>query len=281
MRKLVTVILAVLGSVVSAHAQQAVLDRLDGKDLWNDTVSHSDLSRLEEIVGEVPKGYFAPPIPWRVWRVQNGAEARYIVLLGERESGIPGGSSACIKLFDATGARVKSWSFQTGWRMNLSSASLESSAGFDGDLIVIHIQRLINGRNIAREYFALSHDSLRFVRMEDDNGRAVQNEYVYPNFEIGGIPEANGVDEWLKLLESSDRADVLSALMFLGGRHLAEPERRLLPDPKESKYAGLFQQLIGDPRIRADVERLRQSDNQWVREAAELAARGPRERPLN
>jgi hypothetical protein len=39
---------------------------------------------------------------------------------------------------------------------------------------------LINGRNLAREYFAIGNDGLQVVRMENDKGEAVQNEYVFP-----------------------------------------------------------------------------------------------------
>lgn len=148
-------------------------------------------------------------------------------------------------------------------------------------LVALHMARFINGGNIAKEYFSTSNDQLKFVRAEDDKGRAVQNEYIYPNLEIGLVPDARTVGEWIRLLESQDKTDVLSALVFLGGRHLSEPQRDSLPgDLRESGYAGLFRHLIGDPRIHKLIERLGGSDNSWVREAAGLAVRGPRERSL-
>jgi hypothetical protein len=140
--------------------------------------------------------------------------------------------------------------------------------------------RFINGRNVAKEYFAVGGDRLRFVRMENDEGEAVQNEYVYPNFEIGIVPAGNTEEEWASMLESVDKADVLSALVFLGGRHITEPQRHFASEPAESKYAGLFRQLIGSPRIRELIARLRHSENEWVRQAALLALRGPRDRLL-
>ena len=80
------------------------------------------------------------------------------------------------------------------------------------------------------------------------------------------------------MLDSNDKADVLSALVFLGGRHIDEPARRLLPEPHESRYAEQFRQLIGDPRIRDLIARLSNSDNEWVKQAARLAGREPNER---
>lgn len=86
--------------------------------------------------------------------------------------------------------------------------------------------------------------------------------------------------EGIRMLQSADKASVLSTLVFLGGRHTTEPQRHFVPEPAESKYAGLFQQLIGSPRIRDLIAALGHSDNEWVRQAAVLAARGPRERVL-
>src|ERR1022692_4089462 len=82
------------------------------------------------------------------------------------------------------------------------------------------------------------------------------------------------------MLESGDKAVVLSALTFLGGRHLTEPSRHFAPEPQESKYADVFQRLMENPRIRELIGDLTKSVNAWVRQAAVLAAREPRERQL-
>src|SRR5262249_59297628 len=135
--------------------------------------------------------------------------------------------------------------FETGWRVDLVDASIEYSKDLAADLIILHTAPVINGRNVAKEYFAVNGDRLRLIRLEDDKGRLVQNEYIFPNFEIGVTPGVKTLNEWIGLIESQDKADVLSALTFLGGRHIAEAERRLVPEPQESKYAALFQELLG------------------------------------
>jgi hypothetical protein len=84
----------------------------------------------------------------------------------------------------------------------------------------------------------------------------VQNEYVFPNFEIGAAPSAHTVEAWASLLQSNDRSDVLSALVFLGGRHLAEQGRNLLAESKESRYAPLFQNLVTAAAIRDLISQL-------------------------
>jgi hypothetical protein len=259
------------------HAQTTRLDPFVGRDLWKRRLSYDERLALEVVVGKVPKGQMTVPAPWHVWTVTDDGQTRYIVLLGESLMLIPGGSSACVQLFDATANRINSWSFQLGWRADLYDASIKYSKDLASELLTFHTAPVINGRNITKEYFALNNDRLRFVRMENDKGALVQNEYVFPNYEIGIVPDAHTVEQWSALLESKDKADVLSALIFLGGKHIDEPERRLLPGPHESKYVGLFRELIGDARIRELIERLCDSNNEWIRQAALLAR--PRSEP--
>jgi hypothetical protein len=273
--------LILLAFAVSAiQAQTTELDPFVEKDLWKDHLSKGDQARLHEIIGDVPKGYIMPPEPWHVWKTDRNGQTRYIVLLGEAEIIIPGGSTARIQLFDSAAKRINSWSFQTGWRITLDRASFEFSKDLDSDLIVLYTTPFINGRDVAKEIFAIRNDRLQFVRMEDAAGEAVQNDYVYPNWEIGMVPNARTVDEWAVMLESKDKSEVLSALTFLGGRHVTEPQRRFAPEPQEGKYGPLFQQVIEDQRIRLIIDRLSKSDNEWIRQAAVLAARAPRERLL-
>ncbi len=257
-------------------AEVPELDRLVGKDLWKER--ELDLRRLNEMLGEIPKGDLLPPSPWHVWRTSRAGRTRYVVVLGEDLFIIPGECTARILLLDASGGRINGWSFQAGWRLFLTDASFEPSANVAGDLVVLRTERAINGRDIAKEYFAIGDDRLRLVRLENSKGEAVQNEYVFPNYELGIAPDAKSPDQFVALLESSDKADVLSALVFLGGQHLDDARRMSLPEPHESKYAALFQEAIGDPRIQASILRLTMSDNEWIRQAARLAARGPRER---
>jgi hypothetical protein len=192
-----------------------------------------------------------------------------VVLLGEPLIIIPGGSSARVQLLDRSGKSIGAWSFQAGWRLDPVDASIGYSKALESNLIVLSTARVINGRDIAKEYFAVDKDRLRLVRLENSKGEGVQNEYVLPNYEIGIVPDAKNVDQFAGLLESSDKADILSALVFLGGSQA------------DGKYATLFQQLMDSPRIHALIERLTASDNEWTAQAAKLAARGPHERPLN
>lgn len=89
--------------------------------------------------------------------------------------------------------------------------------------------------------------------------RLVESEMIVPGGSTAWVaPDETTVDEWAGMLASENRVAALAALTFLGGRHLVEPGRNLLPEPKESKCASLFQQLVGDPRIHNLIDQLNQ-----------------------
>lgn len=236
--------LSLLGTAVVIPAQVPLLDSLLGKDLWKLPYTEREQLSQTAFVGKLPSSFVYAPSPWHAWKTRRNGQERYVLLLGESMFGIPGGSSAAVLLFDPSGQRIRSWSFQTGWRINLVDATFEFSDDLACDLLTIQTARVINGRNIAREYFALKYDQLRLIRLEDDSGQAIQNEYIYPNYEIGLVPDARTSFQWTAMLESTDKTEVLSALTFLGGRHLPEEWRRIPDESKESRYAAIFQELI-------------------------------------
>jgi len=136
---------------ISTLDAQTILDRFIGKVPEPSRLPKQDLRDWAALVGNIPKGCAAKPVPW---------------------------------------------SFQTGHRIDLVDASIEYSSNLASDLIVIHTVPVINGLNVAKEYFAISSDRLRLVRMENDNGVLMQNEYVFSVYEIGLVPNAKSVDEW-------------------------------------------------------------------------------------
>jgi hypothetical protein len=274
-------IILAISLCAAIDAQTSSLDRLLGKDLWKHRPTRAQAVELNRLAGSVSKGHMMEPSPWYIWKTDRSGGARYVMLLGEGLVLIPGGTSACIQLFDATPTLIRSRCFQTGWRNELTGASLEFSEELNADLVVIRTVPVINGRDIRKEYFAINEDRVRLVRLEDSGGAVVQNEYVFPNFEIGAAPSAETVEAWTSLLQSNDRADVLSALSFLGGRHLAEQGRNLLAESKESRYAPLFQNLVTAAAIRDLISQLMNSNSPWIRDAAALAARDPRGRRLH
>lgn len=258
-------------------AQTDVLEQLLGKDLWKHLPTLAQEAEIERLAGSVQKGFFMEPSSWYIWKTNRGGRTRYVMLLGESLAIIPGGTSACIQLFDATRTLIRSRCFQTGWRNQLTSASLEYSEELNADLVVIRTTPVINGRDIRNEYFSISGDQVKLVRLENSVGTMIPNDYVFPNYEIGAIPLAQTVEDWTSLLNSNDKSEVLSALIFLGGRHLDTQEQMLYPKLGRSSYAPLYQQLISTAAIRDLLSQLMNSSSPWIREAAVLAARNRHE----
>jgi hypothetical protein len=172
---------------------------------------------------------------------------------------------------DVDAKRIGSWSFQTGWRINLVGATFEAASPITGDVVVLHMSR---GSDVAREYFAINNDQLRLVRIENDRGESIHNAYVFPNYEIGLVPHATTVDEWFAVLGSENTVEVTSALLFLGGTHVDGTDRTL---KLQHGYADAVQQMLGTGRMREVIERLRNSKNEWVSQAAMLAERRARD----
>ena len=206
----------------------------------------------------------------------------YLVLFVEDELMVPGGSSACLQTFDKSGNRLLTSCFQSGWRMTPESASLEFSRDAVSEVLVLHLSQFIGGYDIARQYYAFDEHSLRLIRLEDSAGKAFPAEFVNPNFEIGPPPTtATTTAAWLALLDSRERSEVLSALTFLGGRHVDEVLTADDGTPRRSRYAATFLSLMDDPRIRERLEQHARSHEPWIREAALLALRPPTTRELH
>ncbi|MFN7995037.1 MAG: hypothetical protein U0Q18_15625 [Bryobacteraceae bacterium] len=136
--------------------------------------------------------------------------------------------------------------------------------------MILRTEAAFGGRDITREFFALKHNKLTFVRLENSGGSLVSNNYVLPNYEIGVVPDAKSVSEWIRLLQSEDKADILSALVFLSGSHTARPGI-WSAGPMESKYVEKYRELIHDPNVLRIVERLSNRGDDWIKNAATLA----------
>jgi hypothetical protein len=281
-------LLSVAMCVVAVHLpaqpvrgdQVTGLDAFLGRDLWKPPFDWN--RRVAALLGEerCQSRFFASNRampPWHIWETSIDGQTRYVVLSADQMMSIPGGSSACVQLFDGSGKQIAEWSFHTGWRTDLVDAELKHSPHTGSLVLSLKTTPVMNGGwQIGYEYFALRNDHVALIRIETATGEPLQNEYVHANQEIGLVPEAHTLEDWAKMLESNDDIEMLSALVFLGGRHIAPADD---PDaPGRSQYAELFEQLLTNPRIREAIERLAKSDDEWVRQAATLASRGPRDR---
>jgi hypothetical protein len=213
------------------------------------------------------------PTPWHVWKFSTPKnEARYVVFSGRHLFSIPGESSASVHLVSASGAELASWRFSTGYRSDIKSASMSFDDRMQSQLIVVSSAPSIGGADVRKQYFALVDDKLYFIRMEDSKGRLVRNHYLSPNFTLGGDLPAKDMASWSALLQSPKLPLRLAALTYLSGTHMSPDRPRhgvLSESVADAKLAREFRVAESTKKC---VEDYRQSENAWLKEAADLAA---------
>jgi hypothetical protein len=174
-------------------------------------------------------------------------------------------------VFTTDGALLSSLEFGAGWRIALSEIGLIQVEGIEGDVLEVQSDAMINGADVAKQYYALVGDEMRLIRLEDSSGALTPNIYRTPNHTIGFTPIGRSVADWQAAVESDDVAEVLAALTWLGGVHLN------LDDVKDGdpaywheylSEAGLVEAVRGRSAVQTAVNALKQSSNPWVREAA-------------
>jgi hypothetical protein len=269
-RKLAALALPMLLLAPGDWSPARALDRFLNKDLRK--LSDRAKRPFYTAIGEVePKVLTVGPdltFPWYWWKATGARPSRYVLMRGAGLFTIPGDSYAGVVLYDASLHKIKTWSFSAGHRINLYDAAIEYSGDLDTDVILLKSGAVINGEDVAKQYFAFSGDQLRFVRLEDHRGALALN-YYSRGAPLGILPEAKTADEWFELLQSPKKADQLAALVFLGGEHRAilwMPDRG---DPQPEA----FLKVVNDPRIRQSIQRLQKSSSLWLKQAADLASR--------
>ncbi|MCH8042908.1 MAG: hypothetical protein IID44_04240 [Planctomycetes bacterium] len=273
MIRLMTMLAIVTNVALPALAQSPALDAFVGKNLQK--LSEDEAATLSKMLGkkkEDPILKFFGPSPWHVWATTKAMPKRFLVFEGQRIFSIPGISSARIHVFDEAGKKLNEWAFSTGWRINLEGASFSYSDDLAAHLITIETSPVVLGRDVAKQYFAFDHGRLRFLRMEDAKGKILENDYAHPNHTLGIMPEAKSRADWIKLLESKKKVDVLSALTFLGGRHLDPPRENPREHLEKIEQAKLVKELRSDQRVGKMVRQHLRSDSKWIKEAAAIAA---------
>lgn len=260
-------------------AQSNPLDPFVGRDLWTDRPSASDQARLDAFLGIKTTGTIAADtaFPWRIWKRAGSSRSRYIVLMVAPVIWIPGGSAAAIRYYDEKATLFKEWRFPVGWRISPDRAFLDFSPALGTDLLTLEMTRFVNGRYIKREYYSLTDQSVRLVRLENEEGQAVSNVYYMLTYEIGPRPVAASTDEeWARKLESADKPVVLEALTFLGARHFGD----FSGAQGKGEFADMVERVLTSERIQQIVAQLSESGNEWIRQAAKLAESPVRKRPI-
>ncbi len=221
--------------------------------------------------------------PWHVWMFTNQKkEARYIVFSGKRLVMCPGDSEASIVLLSSAGEVLGRWTFSTGSRIDLKSASISFHERLQAQCITIETDPVRSQVwDIAKQYFAIVNDTLYFIRMENSLGVLKRNDYELPGDTFGGSLPAKTVAEWKSLLESPSIVLRLAALTYAAGSH-TDPDQPAIwgNGPKKGQIceghesaqdAVIAREFRLSESTKKRLEEYRHSEDIWLKEAAYLA----------
>jgi len=251
------------------HRVWRALLALEGGDLHSQSAGRALFDRA---VARLPRPdpRVQGPSPWRVVRLGGH------VLLIEADIlvAVPDTFDLVVHAFGEEGNHLSSASFSGGWRIVVNGAQAAGVAELRAPLLRLDSFPESNGRDVARQYYAVVRDRLVLVRLEDSEGRALENHYAAPNHTIGPRPPERTSQEWEEALESNDPVSILEVLVWLGGGHapaFTDPDPRIHRESRAE--ADLVHAVRTSLPVRARVAELESSPNAWVRDAALLAAK--------
>lgn len=158
------------------------------------------------------------------------------------------------------------------------SAFVSNCAIIGANAIEVQTEAVFGGKDVRRQLYGILENRVALLRIEDASGNLLANEYQYSTHQIGPDPPTRTEEQWELLLCSSDRASVLEALTWIGGRHYEGeqlPDFSLLSQREIAAEKAESVRMAAAVRVRSAVQKrigeLATSDNPWIREAAELA----------
>ena len=210
-----------------------------------------------------------------LWKVENPNEpARYVLIGADGLFMIPGDSRAEAFVFDLQGKLLSHTEFSLGWRSQFESVSLISN-----DQVGLPLIRILMDRSDreTEQFYALIGDDLRLIRMDGQAG-LLRNKFVARNWTVGPRIPDRTPEEWENSLRSTNPAEVLWALTWIGGKHwdLKIPTKvwsdgYTEPAPDVRNNAELAVSVRLRPSVQQRLIELRDSGSKWVTEATELA----------
>jgi hypothetical protein len=222
--------------------------------------------------------------PRFLWSVTTPANEKRLVLVDLQDGmNIPGVAVHDLYFFDEAGKLLGTSRIQTGWRQWNNDVRIIRKDELGLSLLEVSTVGLgFTSYRTTRQFYALLEDRAVLVRLEDNKAVTIRSSYgcEYPAF---GLPQRHrDADEWAKALASSDTVEVLQALMWLGGHHIALEELeyqkgqsedwKTIQCPEEATAdTKLFLEVSARNDVRQTLLRLNKSSNDWVRQAAELA----------
>lgn len=203
----------------------------------------------------------------RMSKISNTHGNSYYALIGiSNPMMIPGNCGLRIQLFNLQGKHLKSISFNSGWRMDVNDVKVEFIPELNREVIVAQTSRVINGRDVAKQYYGLVNEEIFPIRLENSEGKLIQNIYFASNHTIGQKMSPRLINDWEKNIKSNDIVKILASLVYLGGEHSDRRFEKLLP--KISSEAELVDEVRSNQVIKTTILELSNSENKWLRDSA-------------
>ena len=111
-------------------------------------------------------------VPWFLWTHPSGS---LVLLEASHIRSIPGQSSARITVITGNGKLLTQTRFLTGHRIDVVNAHRLASKSRNEFLFVINSQPVINGRDVAKQFYTIIDDYPFLLRLEDSDGNPVEN----------------------------------------------------------------------------------------------------------
>ncbi|MCI0340015.1 MAG: hypothetical protein L0216_02495 [Planctomycetales bacterium] len=149
---------------------------------------------------------FFRPCPWRVFRVEPPVGAVAVLALDGPESGIhmiPNHEIVWLHALDTEGRHLWTCRFAAGWRFWLGDARLRADPK-TGPQLVLSGGSWVPGKGPGQEYYAIREDGIVLVRIENEEGLALRNQFWAENLVIGPPVQERASQDWEGALRSTD-----------------------------------------------------------------------------
>jgi hypothetical protein len=230
---------------------------------------------IDRLIGKQDNAVLVPRLLTTI--SDSKGQKRYALIVESPLLMIPGNSGLSVHIFAQDGSLIRSSAFQTGWRIFVKDVRIGYLPQINREALEVRSAPAINGRDVARQLYALINDDVLLIRLEDKAGHLIRNVYGAPNHTFGFTMTGRSTNEWKAALESGDFAEVLATLTWLSGTH-SDPTEAV---PEVSGMPPVAYEDISEARVAREVQRnedvgrhlktLLLSQNLWVRQAAKLA----------
>jgi hypothetical protein len=213
---------------------------------------------------------FGPRFVWEFGRAEG--QTGYLIFESRRYMPHPSTQPIRLTLIDAAGVvRAKS-EIRTGWRRYLNTAKLTSSGDIAEPVLVVECHEF-GISPVCRDYYALLDGRFELIHAENHDGTPGRDNYHLMHTRRGPSPPRQSEKQWEADLCSNERARVLRALVWLGGRHLLPPgaDEKADSQYEREEDAALVRRVRARCGTAAQLRALATSQDDWVREGARLA----------